>query len=159
MEKAFADYGGRGICMCSGWKSSFKAFLSDMGPRPSKEYSIDRKDNDGNYSCGHCSECVEKSWPKNCRWATRSEQRRNQGDVVMLTFRGETLCMSDMAKKHGLSKGTLRDRLNRGMSLEMALTTPVRQWKDDRKFLLVPESERNCDWHRDNARRIERAGE
>jgi len=157
-DKAFPDYGGRGICMCSGWKASFKAFSNDMGPRPSKEHSIDRIENNGNYSCGHCSECIEKSWPMNCRWATRDVQRRNQGDVVMLTFQGETLCMSDMARKHGLSKGTLRARLERGMSLKMALTTPVRQWKDDRKFLLVPAEERDWEWKRDHARRLARNG-
>lgn len=71
-------YEGRGITVCRAWAESFEAFLTDMGPRPSPELSIERIDNDGHYSCGKCPECRINRWPANCKWATRREQVANR---------------------------------------------------------------------------------
>jgi len=60
-------HGRRGIKICRRWlgPNGFKNFLHDMGERP-LNLSIDRRNNDGNYT------------PKNCHWATRKQQAQNR---------------------------------------------------------------------------------
>jgi hypothetical protein len=63
---SYKNYGGRGITVCKRWLRSFSAFIEDMGPKPTPQHTIDRKNNDGNYT------------KRNCRWATRSQQNLNR---------------------------------------------------------------------------------
>lgn len=76
-HKAYDHYGGRGIKVCKAWSRSFQVFYQDIGEKPSGNHSIDRIDNDGNYSCGRCEECIEHGWPMNVRWATKAQQSIN----------------------------------------------------------------------------------
>lgn len=113
--EAFERYGGRGIIVCPQWLNSFEQFLSDMGPRPSLQHSLDRKTNDGNYE------------PENCRWATDAEQRRNQRRSRIITIMGQTLCAKDWAVQYGINYKTLHMRLKHGWDPLEALTRPIRK--------------------------------
>jgi hypothetical protein len=107
----FYNYGGRGITVCPEWVASFEAFLADVGPRPTPEHSIERRDNSRGYE------------PGNCVWATPAAQSRNTRRTRLLTFNGETLPMKDWAERRGIGYTTLANRLNRsGWTVEEALT-------------------------------------
>lgn len=111
-DQHYPDYGGRGITVCDRWRDSFENFYADMGPRPSPDHSIDRKDNDGNYE------------PSNCRWATKSEQARNRRirrDRERYHVDGEMLTTAQIAIKFGLKYHTLRYRLRNGWAISDAI--------------------------------------
>ena len=110
----YADYGGRGIEVCSRWRESVLHFIEDMGRRPGPGYTLERIDNDG---------CYE---PGNCRWATRTEQARNKRSNRQLTFRGQTQPISAWAEETGIDNAAIRRRLEIGWSISDALTQPVR---------------------------------
>jgi hypothetical protein len=65
-HRNFRNYGARGINVCSSWLNDFSQFLADVGPRPSDKHSLDRIDNDGDYT------------PSNVRWATAKVQANNR---------------------------------------------------------------------------------
>lgn len=98
---SFANYGGRGIKVCDQWKGreGFDTFLRDMGRRPTSDHSLDRQNNDGNYE------------PGNCRWVTAEVQSGNRRNVKLLTWRRETVCMAEWARRLGISDRTISDLL------------------------------------------------
>ncbi len=118
-------YGKRGIKVCRGWTEDFAAFFNDMGSRP-QEKTLDRIDNNANYSCGKCAECIDNNWPPNCRWATKAEQERNKRTNVFLTCQGRTQILKDWATEMGADPMVLHSRLKRwGGDVERAILTPV----------------------------------
>lgn len=111
-NKGFDHYGGRGITMCDEWRDDVQAFLRDMGPRPSPKHSIERIDNDGPYS------------PDNCRWGTRVEQASNTTRNNQVTLNGETHTLTEWARRFGVKLSTIYARLDRGWTMQRAITTP-----------------------------------
>jgi len=95
----FKNYGGRGIWVCDRWRTSFVAFIQDLGLRPSPAHSIDRINNDGNYE------------PENCRWAIGKEQARNTRANHRITIDGVIMTIAGWAERSGLKSGTISRRL------------------------------------------------
>lgn len=107
----YSRYGARGITVCDRWRESFENFLEDMGDR-TKGYTLDRIDNDGNYT------------PDNCRWADLPTQYRNRSQTVWLELNGETKCVTDWCAEYGIDTTTFTMRLKRGWDMLTALTAP-----------------------------------
>ncbi len=106
-NKAYINYGERGITVCERW-NDYPNFLADMGEKP-KGLTIDRRDNNLGYS------------PENCHWGTDEEQRNNKRTNRMLTLNGKTQSMRLWCNELHLNYSTVRARLNRGWSAEQAL--------------------------------------
>jgi hypothetical protein len=109
------SYGGRGITLSEEWQHSFRAFIQDMGSRPTSDHSIERINNDKPYSA------------TNCRWGTRLEQARNKRNNRLLTFKGKTQCVSAWAQDLGIPNKTILSRLCAGWSVENTLSRPIRR--------------------------------
>lgn len=111
-NKRFKDYGGRGIKVCERWHK-FENFLADMGEAP-EGLTIDRKENDKGY------------YKENCRWATIKEQNNNKSNNRYFTFNGKTQNLEKWTKELGFKKTSIMSRINRGWSIERALSTPMK---------------------------------
>lgn len=112
---AYVYYGGRGIAVCDRWLvgtprgRGFRNFVADMGDRPTGT-TLERIDNDGNYS------------PENCKWGTFGEQHRNRRSNTWITYNGETLIAKDWQNRTGIRADVITRRIARGVPLHEALT-------------------------------------
>ena len=121
---AYKDYGGRGIEVCSEWmgKGGFKHFYDwafENGWNPL--LTIDRIDPNGNYC------------PENCRWADWYEQGNNRRNSRYVDFNGEVHTVAEWEKILGWNSDVIYSRLDRGWSVERALTEPPRKRNTHKK--------------------------
>ena len=118
-NRAYHNYGGRGICVCNEWKSNFQSFYEwSMNNGYKQGLTIDRIDVNGNYC------------PENCRWVNRRIQANNMRVNKLITYNGETDTLANWARRLNIKYGTLEGRLKGyGWPVEKAFTTPVIQSK------------------------------
>lgn len=115
-DEAYHNYGGRGIKVCDEWSYSYASFqVWSIQNGYKKGLTIERKNNDGNYS------------PENCMWVTRKVQNANKRDNHYITYKGETLALYIMAEKYNINGRTLWKRIDMGWDVEKALITPIRK--------------------------------
>lgn len=100
---SFKFYGARGISVCDEWRTSFESFAADMGDPPFG-CSLERKNNDMNYS------------KDNCQWATHTEQMNNRRGNIIISFNGREMTMAQFARFLGFHYAKVRSAIKRGVT-------------------------------------------
>ncbi len=112
-DKEYHRYGGRGIMVCDDWlrPDGFESFYKWAMENGYQDHlTIDRIDNNGNYT------------PENCRWATKKQQMNNVDYNVRLTYNNVTHTIAEWAEILGLKQDTIQARIKYyGYSIEDAL--------------------------------------
>lgn len=111
-RKDYRWYGARGITYCNSWER-YNIFLLDMKECP-EGYTLERIDNDKNYS------------KENCKWIPKEEQLRNTRNCRKISFQNKTQNLMDWCRELNLDYETTRQRIVRLGWLDcQALTTPT----------------------------------
>lgn len=112
---AYIHYGGRGIALCKEW-SDYRVFKEwSIGNGYEEKLTIDRIDNEGNYS------------PENCQWTTFYKQARNKRNNRLITAFGETKKMVDWPDDPRCKTDylNLKNRIHQEWDSERAITQPT----------------------------------
>ncbi len=119
-DKAFKDYGKRGITVCSEWRRdywSFHLWAMENGydyDAPEYQCTIDRIDNNRGYS------------PNNCRWVSMKVQNCNRQNTCHWSYQGRDFTTVELSEMSGVPVPVITGRLNIGWTVEDAITKPVR---------------------------------
>lgn len=113
-EKAYKNYGARGIRICDEWLNDVSAFWEWSKKNGyADNLTIDRIDVNGNYE------------PSNCRWVDRKTQCNNQRNNHYIDYKGEHLTLSQIEEKYSINQHRLACRLLAGWDVKTAIETPV----------------------------------
>jgi hypothetical protein len=115
-NKSYKRYGGRGIKYATEW-SNFMNFYNDNIVSYKKGLTLDRVNNDGNYS------------KENCRWVNQKVQSNNRNNTIK--YNGETL--TECCERLQCGRWVVDHRIRKGWDLEKAFFTPVLRYKTRNK--------------------------
>lgn len=107
-QKAYSNYGGRGITVCEEWKE-FENFYNWALKEYKQGLSIERIDVDKNYC------------PENCKWIKVEEQAKNRRTTIWVNYKDRKLCLKDVATLEGVNYKGLWQLYKRKKDINEAL--------------------------------------
>jgi hypothetical protein len=117
----YKRYGGRGIRVCQEWHNpkNFIDWAESTVVHKSKGLTLERKDNNKEYS------------PENCCWATPKQQARNRRSNRILSIDGVEKSLSEWCEYYKIDPSVVRERIKLGWPEKDALSIPVqsRHWR------------------------------
>lgn len=118
-NKAYKNYGARGIILCPEWRLDFIIFYNwAISNGYNDELCIDRIDVNGIYE------------PSNCRWTNYQEQAKNRRNTTYIEYNGQKKFLHEWAKEANIPQSTLRYKL---MTLNIPLEVILKQHAGQRK--------------------------
>lgn len=118
-NQSYKNYGGRGIKVCVEWKKFEKFYSWALKNNYNEKLTIERIDVNGNYE------------PKNCKWATKTEQNRNTRKCKRIFYKGEILTQRQLAKKLGICNSTLSRACKKEKDIELVIKRYEKRCKYD----------------------------
>lgn len=107
-SKGYYNYGARGINVCKKWyifenfrDDMYKDYLEHVKKFNRKNTTLDRINNDREYSF------------ENCEWTTRKKQNRNKRNNILITFNGVTDNPAGWEDRTGIKQSTIRKRFHK----------------------------------------------
>ncbi len=114
-NKAYTDYGARGIKVCEDWLK-FEGFYNwAINNGYNEKLTIERINNNGNYE------------PNNCKWATMEEQGNNKRNNKIIDINGIKKTFAKWCKEYNIKEYVVRNRLKYGWATIEAFSIPVRK--------------------------------
>jgi hypothetical protein len=92
---------GRGRFVDPEWVASFEAFLAEVGPPKDSRQVLCLRDPDAGF------------YPGNVYWGTRRELQQYVSHVHTIEFNGQRLSISEAARRLGIDRSSLNERLQR----------------------------------------------
>lgn len=116
---AYKNYGARGIKVCDEWRDGIAGYESFKEWSLANGYiqglSIDRIDNDGDYT------------PDNCRWIAPKDQARNKRQNVWIEYNGVKKLACDWASELNIPYKTFMSRIYHGWDVDKLINQPMRK--------------------------------
>lgn len=107
----YKNYGGRGITVCEKWRNDYTAFRDwALGHGYAKGLTLDRIDNNGNYT------------PENCRFVDMRTQSNNRRSTRHISYKGITQSVAEWGRTLGVRPELILDRLKKNWPLADALS-------------------------------------